>query len=154
MLFIKGEPFSLSLNEFKSKEELLHKEIGHANLVPLLGSLSWCPIFKSSHFYNSFEDWASINFTYPYPIFKWVADLPTWHCTNSVAPVMETGATCPIVLTGVYTKFSGRLSEEPFPGLIQKFPCIFIFKTGQPGFQLNLSEGQIRLDLTSRRPLV
>ena len=55
---------------------------------------------------------------------------------------------------GVYTKFSGRLSEEPFPWLIQKFPCILIFKTGQPGCQLNLSEGQIRLDLTRGRPLV
>ena len=55
---------------------------------------------------------------------------------------------------GVYTKFSGRLSEEPFPWLIQKFPCILIFKTGQPGCQLNLSKGQIRLDLTSGRPLV
>ena len=32
---------------------------------------------------------------------------------------------------GVYTKFSGRLSEKPFPWLIQKFPCILIFKTGQ-----------------------
>ena len=64
--------------------------------------------------------------------------------------------TVPILLssTGVYTKFSGRLSEEPFPWLIQKFPCILIFKTGQPGCQLNLSEGQIRLDLTSGRPLV
>ena len=56
--------------------------------------------------------------------------------------------------SGVYTKFSGRLSEEPFPWLIQKFPCVLIFKTGQPGCQLNLSEGQIRLDLTSGRPLV
>ena len=55
---------------------------------------------------------------------------------------------------GVYTKFSGRLSEEPFLWLIQKFPCILIFKTGQPGCQLNLSKGQIRLDLTSGRPLV
>ena len=55
---------------------------------------------------------------------------------------------------GVYTKFSGRLSEEPFPWLIQKFPCILIFKTGQPGCQLNLSEGQFRLDLTSGRSLV
>ena len=50
-------------------------------------------------------------------------------------------------LTGVYTKFSGRLSEEPFPWLIQKFPYMLIFRTGQPGCQLNLSEGQIRLDL-------
>ena len=58
------------------------------------------------------------------------------------------------VIAGVYTKFSGRLSEEPFPWLIQKFPCILIFKTGQPCCQLNLSEGQIRLDLTSGRPLV
>ena len=57
-------------------------------------------------------------------------------------------------VTGVYTKFSGRLSEEPFPRLIQKLPCILIFKTGQPGCQLNLTEGQIRLDLTSGRPLV
>ena len=57
-------------------------------------------------------------------------------------------------ISGVYTKFSGRLSEEPFPWLIQKFPCILIFKTGQPGCQLNLSEGQMRLDLTSGRPLV
>ena len=56
--------------------------------------------------------------------------------------------------SGVYTKFSGRLSEEPFPWLIQKFPCILIFKTGQPGCQLNLSEGLIKLDLTSGRPLV
>ena len=55
---------------------------------------------------------------------------------------------------GVYTKFAGRLSEEPFPWLIQKFPCILIFNTGQPGCQLNLPEGQIRLDLTSGRPLV
>ena len=52
-----------------------------------------------------------------------------------------------------YTKFFGRLYEEPFPWLIQKFPCILIFKTGQPGCQLNLSEGQIRLDLRSARPL-
>ena len=56
--------------------------------------------------------------------------------------------------TGVYTKFSGRLSEELLSWLIQKFPCILIFNTGQPGCQLNLSEGQIRLDLTSGRPLV
>ena len=54
---------------------------------------------------------------------------------------------------GVYTKFSGRLSEEPFPWLILKFPSILIFKTGQPGCQLNLSEGHIRLDLTSGRTL-
>ena len=54
----------------------------------------------------------------------------------------------------VYTKFSDRLSEETFPWLIQKFPCILIFKTWQPGCQLNLPEGQIRLDLTSGRPLV
>ena len=58
------------------------------------------------------------------------------------------------ISAGVYTKISGRLSEEPFPWLIQKFPCILLFKTGQPGRQLNLSEGQIRLDLTSGRPLV
>ena len=57
-------------------------------------------------------------------------------------------------VTGVYIKFSGRLSEESFPRLIQKFPCILIFKTGQPGCQINLSEGQIRLDLKSGRPLV
>ena len=54
---------------------------------------------------------------------------------------------------GVYTKFSLRLSEEPFPWLIQKFPCTLIFKTGQLGCQLNLSRGQIRLDLTSGRLL-
>ena len=54
-----------------------------------------------------------------------------------------------IKITGVYTEFSGRLSEEPFPWLMQKFPCILIFKTGQPGCQL-----EIRLDLTSGRPLV
>ena len=56
--------------------------------------------------------------------------------------------------SGVYTKFSVRLSEEPYTWLTQKFPCILIFKTGQPGCQLNLSEGQIRLDLTSGRPLM
>ena len=56
--------------------------------------------------------------------------------------------------TGVYTKFSGWLSKEPFTWLIQKFPCVFIFKTGHPGCHLNLSERQIRLDLTSGRPLV
>ena len=56
--------------------------------------------------------------------------------------------------TGVYTKFSSRLSEEPFPWLIQKFPCILISKTGQPGCHLNLSEGLIGLDLTRGRPLV
>ena len=55
---------------------------------------------------------------------------------------------------GFYTNFSGRLSEEPFPWLIQKFPCLLIFKTGQPGFQLNLSKEKIRLNLTSGRPLV
>ena len=66
----------------------------------------------------------------------------------------EMGLFTPFLNQGVYTKFSGRLSEEPFPWLIQKFPCILIFKTGQPGCQLNLSEGQIRLDLTSGRPLV
>ena len=58
------------------------------------------------------------------------------------------------VCTGVYAKFSDKLSEEPFPWLIQKFPYILIFKTGQPGCQLNLSFGQIRLDLTSGRPSV
>ena len=52
------------------------------------------------------------------------------------------------------TKFSGWLSEEQFPWLIQKFPCILIFKTGQPGCQLNLSKGKIRLDLMSGQPLV
>ena len=31
------------------------------------------------------------------------------------------------VCSGVYTKFSCRLSEEPFTWLIQKFPCILIF---------------------------
>ena len=56
--------------------------------------------------------------------------------------------------SGVYTKFSSRFSEEPFTWLIQKYPCILIFKIGQPGCQLNLSEGQIRLDLTSWWPLV
>ena len=56
--------------------------------------------------------------------------------------------------SGVYTKFSGRLSEEPFTWLIRKFPCILIFKTGQPGCQLNLSGGQISVDLTSGQPLV
>ena len=56
--------------------------------------------------------------------------------------------------SGVYTKFSGRLSEESFPWLIQKFPWLLIFKTGQPSCQFNLSEGQNRLDLTSGRPLV
>ena len=55
------------------------------------------------------------------------------------------------VVSGVYTKFFSRLSEESFPWLIQKFPYILLFKTGQPGPQLNLSEGQIRLDLTSGR---
>ena len=55
---------------------------------------------------------------------------------------------------GVYAKFSGRLSEKPFPWLIQKFPCILISKTVQLGCQLNLSEGQKRLDLTSGQPLV
>ena len=54
----------------------------------------------------------------------------------------------------VYTKFCGRLSDEPFSWLIQKLLCILIFKTRQRGCQLNLSEGQIRLDLTSGRPLV
>ena len=58
------------------------------------------------------------------------------------------------LITGVYSKFSRRLSKEPFTWLIQKFPCILMFKTGQPVCQLNLSEGQIRLDLTSGRPLV
>ena len=57
-------------------------------------------------------------------------------------------------LSGVYTKFSGRLPEEPFPWLVQKFPCVLIFKNGQPSCQLNLSKGQIRLDLTSGQPLV
>ena len=56
--------------------------------------------------------------------------------------------------SGVCTKFFSRLSEESFTWLIQKFPCRLLFKTGQPGPQLNLSEGQIRLDLTSGRPLV
>ena len=55
---------------------------------------------------------------------------------------------------GSTLSFFSRLSEESFPWLIQKFPCILLFKTGQPGPQLNLSEGQIRLDLTSGRPLV
>ena len=32
---------------------------------------------------------------------------------------------CWASLSGVYTKFSGRLSEEPFPWLIQKFPCTY-----------------------------
>ena len=35
-----------------------------------------------------------------------------------------------------------------------KISLFFILKTGQPSCQLNLSEGQIRLDLTSGRPLV
>ena len=71
-----------------------------------------------------------------------------------IGPFMCEWLTNSAETSGVYTKFSGRLSEEPFPWLIQKFPCILIFKTGQPGCQLNLSEGQIRLDLTSGRPLV
>ena len=70
------------------------------------------------------------------------------HSRIKVAPVKYEG------YSGVYTKFSVRLSEEPFPWLVQKFPCILMFKTGQPGCHLNLSEGQIRLDLTSGRPLV
>ena len=61
---------------------------------------------------------------------------------------------CEVKISAVYTKFAGRLSEEPFPWLIQKFPCLLILKTEQPGCQLNLSEGQIRLDLLSQRPLV
>ena len=54
---------------------------------------------------------------------------------------------------GVYTNFSGRLSEEPFPWPIQRFPCILIFKTGQPGCQLNLSKGQIRVGFDERTTL-
>ena len=57
-------------------------------------------------------------------------------------------------MQGSTLKFSGRLSEEPFTWLIQKFSCILISKTGQPGCQLNLSEGQISLDLTSGRSIV
>ena len=79
--------------------------------------------------------------------------LPFWACSPWVNEVISSW-TNTAAIPGVYTKFSGRLSEEPFPWLIQKFPCLLIFKTGQPGCQLNLSEGQIRLDLTSGRPLV
>ena len=79
-------------------------------------------------------------------------DLEIWWMTleNNRASLL----CCFKLCAGVYTKFSGRLSEEPFPWLIQKFPCILIFKTGQPRCQLNSSEEQIKLDLTSGRPLV
>ena len=42
--------------------------------LPLLGLLSWCPIFKSSH-YNSFEDRAPVDFIYWCPIYKWAAEI-------------------------------------------------------------------------------
>ena len=46
---------------------------GMSHWWPLLGPLSWCPIFKWSH-YNSFEDWAPVDSIYVCPIFKWVAE--------------------------------------------------------------------------------
>ena len=76
-------------------------------------------------------------------------------CVNGWVNNREAGdlrrhrAHCDVI---VMNRFSGRFSEGPFPWLIQKFPCILIFKTGLSGCQLNLSEGQIRLDLTSGRP--
>ena len=42
---------------------------------PLLGLLSCCPIFKSSHC-NSFEDWTPVDFTCL--IIKWVAEACLW----------------------------------------------------------------------------
>ena len=87
------------------------------------------------------------------PIIKWWCEPIKDHVSYpNNSPKRPPGQDC--IAAGVYTKFSDRLSEEPFPWLIQKFPCILIFKIGQPGCQLNLSEGQIRLDLTSGRPLV
>ena len=83
----------------------------------------------------------------------WVQISQTWiEYIKPIGQISDEPWRFSATLAGVYTKFSGRLSEEPYPWLIQKFPCILIFKAGQPGCQLNLSEGQIRLDLTSGWP--
>ena len=85
----------------------------------------------------------------------WSCMIHNYLCLSmSVGPSIFGYSHCKIGTAGVYSKFSGRLSKEPFPWLIQKFPCILIFKTGQTGCQLDLSKGQIRLDLMSGRPLV
>ena len=52
-----------------------HFDIETVLWCPLLGVLSGCPIFKSSHC-NSLDDWAPVDFIYGCPIFKWVAE--TW----------------------------------------------------------------------------
>ena len=118
--------------------------------------------FSSSQAESS--SWAACSKDHGIP--KWVVmgyENTVWCCYNVVNFLKNIHKRRPIahlmgwgmgIFSGVYTKFSGRLSEEPFPWLIQKFPCILIFNIGQPGCQLNLSEGQIRLDLTSGRPLV
>ena len=68
---------------------------------------------------------------------------PTMHMTPTDYDQPMSLYPFPVGLSGVYTKFFGRLSEEPFPWLIKKFPCILMFKIGQLGCQLNLSKGPI-----------
>ena len=48
------------------------EEWGISPWWPLLGLLSWCPVFKRSHCI-SFEDWVPVDEIYGYPIFKWNA---------------------------------------------------------------------------------
>ena len=109
-----------------------------ASTASLLISMeSQTPVIMDIH------DWIMDIHDWIMDIHDWIMDIHDW--------IMDIHNS---IMAGVYTKFSGRLSEEPFPWLIHKFPCILIFKSGQPGCQLNLSEGQIRLDLTSGRPLV
>ena len=111
---------------------------------------AWCR--QASHYLS--QCWP--RFMSPYGVTRpqWVNTLRprqnVWHFPDDIFKCISWMK----INAGVYTKFSSRLSKEPFPWLIQKFPCILIFKTGQPGCQLNLSEGSIRLDLTSGRPLM
>ena len=110
--------------------------LNHSGLAMVYGSINLGQHCLSPiHYLNRIDQW-SLGPLGPL-LLPWLTLISAW-MSNS----------------GVYTKFSGRLSEEPFPWLIQKFLCILIFKIGQPGCQLNLSEGQIRLDLMSGRPLV
>ena len=70
----KSMPIWHTINHNKTQHSLI-TDLGMLPWWPLLGILSWYPIFKSRHC-NSFEDQAPVNFIYGCLIFKWVA--VTW----------------------------------------------------------------------------
>ena len=89
---------------------------------PILGLLSWCPIHKSRLF-NSYGDWASLDFIYRCLIFRWFAEtLSHDMSTRIVTPAMaarphapcNTNTSCPSMVISPARKDRKTISCIPW----------------------------------------